>query len=139
EVLVDQMVGISGARTSDSVVIAGCRNLDLLLRLSRRGFTRLACLEPGAPRGGEEADVLWLAHAEAGRNVTESLASLRRHVHCGGKLVIQAGGPSTRMLLRSIETWLATHGYAVLRRRARSAGFILCAEKAATAALRHAA
>lgn len=132
------MIGFAGAVPADQVIIVGGRHLELLVGLMRRGFRRIACLRSGMPTAGEEADLVWVPRADVEGDLVGAVSRLSRHLHDGGKLVVQGAGPGTR-LLQSLRCWLAVNGYTVQRQTAGKTGFALCAQKSPAAALRQAA
>ncbi len=122
---------------ADQVIILGSRHLELLVGLMRRGFRQIACLKSGTPTGGAEADLLWVPCADAETDLVGTVSRLRRHLHDGGKLVIQGSTPRARPML-ALRRWLIEQGYLVLGQSGKH-GFALCARKPAMAALARAA
>jgi len=132
------MIGFAGAAPTDQVITVGGRHLELLVDLMRRGFRRIACLRSGMPTAGEEADLVWVPRADTESDLVSAVNRLNRHLHDGGKLMVQGAGRGTQRL-QSLRRWLGVNGYTVRRQMVGKAGFALFAQKSPAAALRQAA
>jgi hypothetical protein len=90
--LVDRFIQASGARLSDQIMIAGARNLDCLISLTRRGFARVICQSPErSPHvPNSRADVI-LAPAIANEaQLLDLLQHLGSALQPGGTVIIEA-------------------------------------------------
>ena len=95
--LVERFIQGSGARLSDQIIIAGAKNLDSLISLTRRGFSRVTCQSPErSPHvPNSKADAI-LAPAVA--NEAQLLAILKdlgSSLLPGGTLIVELLAPST--------------------------------------------
>ena len=89
EVLVDSAVALSGVKSSDHIVITGCKNLGVLMGLCRRGFTQATCQRADARLHRQDsADSLWILDSHDAGELRTLIAECAVNLRIAGTLVI---------------------------------------------------
>ncbi len=128
--LIDQLIALSGARQADRITIAGCKALDVLLGLCRRGFLNVTCqtATQGPHVAENSADSLWILGTQDAAELRTLVAKCGRDLHAGGTLIIgfDAHSPADRAV-RFGEV-LVKCGFALVRQtHSGDRQFLLCA------------
>ena len=134
----DDFIEISGAAPSDKVIIAGAKNLDLLVSLMRHGFAEVICQSSTQDPcvGQSPADIIL---APTVRSETDLLSILRRlglALRRGGVLVLRTTQPFNFLNNARLRQALADSGCTDFDRVAAGGGFVWRTQKCALAVAR---
>jgi hypothetical protein len=136
----DDFIELSGAHPEDKVIIAGAKNLDLLVSLMRHGFAEVICQSSTQDPcvGQSPADIIL---APAVRSETDLLSILRRlglALRRGGVLVLQTTQPFNFLNNARLRQALADSGCTDFDRVAAggNGGFVWRTQKCALAVAR---
>jgi hypothetical protein len=125
--LIDQLIGATGARPNDHVIIVGT-HLDLLLGLLRRGFAGATCAAGRCPIGGETADLLLVPVANSPEQLRDFLPQLLRCLRPGGTAVLH-NSEGRALRRRELRQLLRELGLSGLNERSCADGVLLTARK----------
>jgi hypothetical protein len=136
--LIDRMVDISRAKSSDQVTVAS-GDVEFLIDLLHCGITQASCAVPGCALSAEATDILLIPDTASLPDFEAMLDRIGRHLHAGGTAVLydaEAGQWQRRHQIRRI---LADHGLIPTGETPCGHGTLLSARKLAAARLQSAA
>lgn len=110
--ILDQFIRLSNPSLGDRIMIAGTRNIDLLIGLLRQGFMRVSCLAADrGPHVGEVAsDALWLPAITTDNQLLSVLRQLGREIRIDGLLLIQVKGEWANRCSPQLQRILTAYG-----------------------------
>jgi hypothetical protein len=136
------VIAASGARQADQVTIAGTANLDIMIELVRRGFSRVLCrsADRGPHSAMPPADILIAPNLPSEGALCRVLTQLGRELRPAGSFVMSYAANYAAFNERRLRQTLLEGGFASVEKIAASddAGTLWCARKA-VASLRQAA
>ena len=96
----DRMLRLAGARTDQSVAVAGPASLPVLVGLCRKGYERVACARTATCGGADgRSDVLFLSGPCTGAALAETLGRTARLLRDGGVIVVHEAGLNDDLVL----------------------------------------